>query len=513
MVVTRFPPSPTGYLHVGGLRTALYAYLFARQNKGRILLRIEDTDQKREVEGAEENLIRTLAWADLEFDEGPHVGGPHGPYRQSERLEHYQFFAAELVKKDKAYLCFCTAERLENLRKKQEASKLPTMYDGYCRALTKGEIAEKLKAGASHVIRLKVPKDELVIFDDVVRGRVKVATRTIDDQVLLKSDGFPTYHLANVVDDHLMEVTHVIRGEEWLPSTPKHILLYQSFDWMLPIFAHLPLILNPDRSKLSKRQGDVAVEDYMKKGFEKEELLNFIAFLGWNPGGTREIYSKEEMVEVFDLTKVQKAGAVFNPEKLHWFRGVWRQRKLKQKAEELKIPLKVQETKQGGFAMSIEEDAHRLRFAQLLLPWVKAFLPEQYEKNPEFLLRALYIVKDKVIQDPEKVEEFIGCYFSPPALQVSLLLNEKMSVDVALAASVLKDTISTLSDLSSWKESDLREALTALIQKKGLKNGQVLWPIRVAMTRSEFSPGAFESAWVLGKDKTIQLLQETRNLL
>lgn len=513
MIVTRFPPSPTGYLHVGGLRTALYAYLFARQNKGKIILRIEDTDQKREVEGAEENLIKTLSWADLEFDEGPHVGGPHGPYRQSERLEQYQFYAAELLKKEKAYPCFCSEERLETLRKKQEASKLPTMYDGHCRLLTKEEVAEKLKSKVSHVIRLKVPKDELVIFDDVVRGKVKVATQTIDDQVLLKSDGFPTYHLANVVDDHLMEVTHVIRGEEWLPSTPKHILLYQAFGWKLPIFAHLPLILNPDRSKLSKRQGDVAVEDYMKKGFEKEELLNFIAFLGWNPGGTREIYSKEEMVEIFDVTKVQKAGAVFNLEKLHWFRGVWRQRKLKQKAEELKIPMKVQETKQGGCKIDIEGDADRLKFAELLLPWVKPFLPEKYEKNPDFLLRSLYIVKDKVTQDPEKLEEFMGFYFSPPFLAPSLLLNEKMAVDRKTTALVFNLALVSLRELSSWQEADIRKALMELIQKSGLKNGQVLWPIRVALTRSEFSPGAFESAWVLGKEKTIQLLQEARNQL
>lgn len=505
---TRFAPSPTGYLHVGGLRTALYSYLYAKKQGGKIVLRIEDTDQKRQVEGAEENLIRTLEWAGLEFDEGPHVGGENGPYRQSERTEKYQFHAQELIQKGRAYHCFCTAERLEELRQKQEASKQPTGYDGRCRDLTEDEISQQLQDGVPHVVRLKVPKDELILFEDLVRGKVKFASHTIDDQVLLKSDHFPTYHLANVVDDHFMGITHVIRGEEWLPSTPKHILLYQAFDWEPPQFAHLPLILNEDRSKLSKRQGDVAVEDYIEKGFAKEELNNFIAFLGWNPGGTREIYSLDELIEVFDISKVQKAGAIFNLDKLNWFTGVWRQRRLKDDAEAMGLEMNIRETKQGGYQIDIIGDEARYQFAEKLLPLVEDHLDSEQERDQHFLLRCLYTVKDKIITEPDKVEEFIGFYFDTPELDSQLFLNERMKVDEAMTKTALGLCVNTLKDLDSWQEHDIKTALLDAIAAAELKNGQVLWPMRVALTHVEFSPGAFESAWILGKDKTISLLEQ-----
>lgn len=508
MIRTRFAPSPTGYLHVGGLRTALYCYLFARKNKGQLVLRIEDTDQKRQVEGAEKNLIKTLAWSGIEFDEGPHVAGPYAPYRQSERTEIYRFHAHELIEKGKAYRCFCSEDRLEALRKQQEASKMPTGYDGYCRNLTKEELESNLKKGIPHVIRLKVPKDQFIVFSDLVRGKVKVASHTIDDQVLLKSDGFPTYHLANVVDDHLMKITHVIRGEEWLPSTPKHILLYQAFDWDMPEFAHLPLILNPDRSKLSKRQGDVAVEDYMKKGYEKEEIINFIAFLGWNPGGTREIFSLPELVETFDLLKVQKGGAIFNGEKLKWFRGVWRERRLKEFAEQQYLEIAVQETKQGGFKIAIPKTTDRLKYAEALYPFVRDHLKEHHEKDWHFLLRALYAVRDKVSTEPERVEEFLGFYWQPPKLQKSLILSERMSVDENTAKKALAATLEAFHGQPLWEEKELQQALIAVIEKTGLKIGQVMWPVRVALTHVEFSPGAFESAWVLFKEETIKRLEE-----
>ena len=506
-VKTRFAPSPTGYLHVGGLRTALYAYLFAKQNHGKIVLRIEDTDQKREVEGAEENLIKTLQWAGISFDEGPHVGGDNEPYQQSGRTEKYQYYARELVDNGQAYYCFCAEERLEELRQKQEASKLPTGYDGYCRTLTADEIKEKLKRGVSHVIRLKVPKNELIIFEDIIRGKVKFATGIIDDQVLLKSDHFPTYHLANVVDDHLMGITHVIRGEEWLPSTPKHILLYQAFDWTTPVFAHLPLLLNPDRSKLSKRQGHVAVEDYIQEGFQKEELINFIAFLGWNPGGTREIYSLEELIKEFDLNKVQKAGAIFNLDKLKWYKGVWGQIRLKQYAENEGLNMEVQESKQGGFKIDIVDDKDRYKFAEKLMEIAQEFLPETEERDRHFLLRCLYTVREKIIHEPEKTAEFINFYFKTPELDKKLFLNEKMNVNERIAKEALEICINTLKGLENWTENNIKNKLAESIQKAGLKNGQVLWPMRVALTHVEFSPGAFESAWILGKEKTINLLE------
>jgi glutamyl-tRNA synthetase len=282
-VRTRFAPSPTGFLHVGGLRTALYNYLFAKKHNGQFILRIEDTDQTRIVPGAVENLIETLKWAGIEFDEGPFKGGPFGPYIQSQRLELYHKHALELVEKGYAYYCFCSPERLEKMRQEQIKLGQPPKYDGTCRRLTSDEVKKKLDEGLPKTIRMKIPEWGELKFNDLIRGDVTINFKVLDDQILLKSDGFPTYHLAVVVDDHYMKISHVIRGEEWLPSTPKHILLYDYFQWEKPYFAHLPLLLNPDRTKLSKRQGDVAVEDYRAKGYLPEAVVNFIALLGWNP--------------------------------------------------------------------------------------------------------------------------------------------------------------------------------------------------------------------------------------
>ncbi|MBU0625297.1 glutamate--tRNA ligase, partial [Patescibacteria group bacterium] len=326
MVRVRFAPSPTGYLHVGGLRTALYSELFARKHGGVLILRIEDTDQARTVAGGIENIIRTLAWAGVKIDEGPFLDqqgelrqkGDFKPYIQSQRLGIYQEQVQTLLAAGLAYRCFCCAERLSEMREQQKVDGGRTMYDRHCRDLSPAEIAAEIAKGSPSVIRLKVPLGGTTSWEDMIRGHIEVANDQLDDQVLLKSDGFPTYHLANVVDDHLMGITHVIRGEEWCPSTPKHILLYRAFSWSQPEFAHLPLLLNPDRSKLSKRQGDVAVEDYQAKGYLSETLINFIALLGWNPSGNREIYTKEELIAEFDLTKVNKGGAVFDLQKLDW---------------------------------------------------------------------------------------------------------------------------------------------------------------------------------------------------
>ena len=314
----RYAPSPTGYLHVGGLRTALYNYLFARQNGGRLILRIEDTDQTRRVEGAVENLLSVFEWLGLKFDEGPHAGGECGPYVQSARLDLYRRHVSQLAESGHAYACFCSSQTLEAMRAEQAAqSKIP-MYDRRCRRLSGDEAEKRITAGEPHVWRMAVPERREVLVTDVIRGEVRFEAATLDDQVLLKSDGFPTYHLANVVDDHLMEISHVIRGEEWLPSTPKHVLLYEFFGWEAPRFAHLPLLLNPDRSKMSKRSGDVAVEDYRKKGILPEVLINLVALLGWHPSDDREIFSLSELVREFSLERVGKAGAVFDQTKLLW---------------------------------------------------------------------------------------------------------------------------------------------------------------------------------------------------
>ncbi|HGY55034.1 MAG TPA: glutamate--tRNA ligase [Caldithrix abyssi] len=321
-VRVRFAPSPTGFLHVGSLRTALYNYLFARQHNGVFVLRIEDTDQKRYVEGAVENLLETLRWSGLEYDEGPEKEGPYGPYFQSQRLDLYKKYVNQLIEHDHAYPCFCSEDRLNAMREEQAAKGQAVMYDGLCRSIPRKEAQERM-GREDHVIRLKVPDSGFSEVDDIIRGKVRFENALLDDQVLLKSDGFPTYHLANVVDDHLMKISHVIRGEEWLPSTPKHILLYQAFGWEPPHFAHLPLLLNEDRSKLSKRQGDVAVEDYRAKGILPEALLNFVALLGWNRGDDQEIFTLDELVNDFSLERVNKAGAVFNLEKLDWLNGYY----------------------------------------------------------------------------------------------------------------------------------------------------------------------------------------------
>ncbi len=314
----RFAPSPTGYLHVGGLRTALYNFLFARKSGGKFILRIEDTDRARFVEGAVENLISTLRWAGLEYDEGPGIGGEFGPYVQSERTEIYKKHIDLLIENGTAYRCFCTPERLDQMRKAHDLNRGIPKYDRTCLRLSEKEIQDNVAEGKKFVVRMKVPDSTMVRFSDIIRGEVEFSSEQIDDQVLIKSDGYPTYHLANVVDDHLMQISHVIRGEEWLSSTPKHVLLYQFFGWDMPQFAHLPLLLNPDRSKLSKRQGDVAVEDYRAKGYLNEALVNFIALLGWNPGDDREIFAIDELEKEFSLEKVNKAGAIFNFEKLNW---------------------------------------------------------------------------------------------------------------------------------------------------------------------------------------------------
>ncbi|MBM3325111.1 MAG: glutamate--tRNA ligase [Calditrichaeota bacterium] len=325
-VRVRFAPSPTGFLHVGGLRTALFNYLFARQRNGKFILRIEDTDQNRLVEGAVENLLEVFNWLRLSFDEGPHIGGEFGPYVQSERLEAYRRHAQRLLAAGRAYRCFCTPQVLETMRADQaERGSLP-MYDRRCRRLDAETSLRRAEAGEGFVIRLAVPTMGTIHFDDLVRGQVSFQASALDDQVLLKSDGFPTYHLANVVDDHLMQISHVIRGEEWLSSTPKHILLYQFFGWETPAFAHLPLLLNPDRTKLSKRSADVAVEDYRDNGILPDALLNFVALLGWHPKDEREIFSLEELVKEFELERVGKAGAIFDITKLRWLNSEYLKR-------------------------------------------------------------------------------------------------------------------------------------------------------------------------------------------
>ena len=321
MIRVRFAPSPTGYLHIGGLRTALYNYLFARHTGGTFILRIEDTDRTRIVPDAMENLIHTLQKLDITFDEGPIIGGNYGPYIQSERLDLYRKEAQKLLDAGFAYRCFCTPETLAQMRAEQQAKGEFVKYDRRCLNLTPAEIEAKLAKGEPYVLRLKMPETRTFRFNDIIRGEVEMDSAQSDDQVLIKSDGYPTYHLASVVDDHYMDISYVIRGEEWLSSMPKHLWLYECFGWTPPQWVHLPLILNPDRTKLSKRMNDVAVEDYLERGYLKEAIINFVALLGWHSADNREIFSLEELCQEFTLERVNKSGAIFDLNKLNWMNG------------------------------------------------------------------------------------------------------------------------------------------------------------------------------------------------
>lgn len=334
MVRTRIAPSPTGFPHIGTIYQSLFDFAFARKNNGVFVTRIEDTDRTRFVTGAEEEIYKALDWFGLTENESPRQNGPYGPYRQSERLDLYKKFAQELIDSDKAYYCFCSKERLDEVRKKRQQEGKPVMYDRYCRNLQKDETIKRIENGETNVLRMKIPQDQTVTILDEIRGEIKFDSNTIDDQVLLKSDGFPTYHLAVVVDDHLMEITHVVRGEEWLTSTPKHFLLYDYFGWQKPLFFHTADLRNPDKSKLSKRHGHTNVNWYKENGFLPEALLNFLALLGWSHPEEKELFSLEEFTSLFDLKDIKPVGPIFDLIKLEWMNGVYIRERLS--SEEIK---------------------------------------------------------------------------------------------------------------------------------------------------------------------------------
>ncbi len=466
----RFAPSPTGYLHIGGLRTALYNYLFAKNQNGKLVLRIEDTDRKRFVEGAIENLIDTLKWAGINFDEGPEMGGEFAPYLQSERLNIYKNLAQNLLSENNAYYCFCSPERLEKLKEEQQKQKLPqAKYDKFCLHLSKNEIEEKLNSNTPFVIRLNVHTDQKIIFDDVIRGTVEFDTNNIDDQVLIKSDGYPTYHLANVVDDHLMEITHVIRGEEWLSSTPKHIILYDYFGWDKPIFAHLPLLLNSDKSKLSKRQGDVAVEDYREKGYLKEALINFVALLGWNYGDDKEVYEMDELIQKFSLERVHKAGAVFNLEKLNWLNFEHLRRKPDNEVlEKLKT-----EIKKSEFSNKFFTDEYLLTVIDAMKERI-SFVKEYLTKSPYFF------------KAPETYEE--------------QNLSKRWKEDSPELLNKLKICFEKLTEPA---KEDFEKALDEVATESNVGKGKIVHPLRIAVSGVGEGPGVYDILSIIGKEETL----------
>lgn len=477
IVRTRLAPSPTGKMHIGTLRTALFDYFLARQNNGKFIIRIEDTDQGRLVPGSVENLLEMFEAVNISHDEGPFLQddgtmvekGEYGPYVQSARLDIYKKYADELVEKGFAYPCFCTSERLEEMRKAQTAVKQTTKYDRKCLMLTAAEAQQRIDAGESYVIRIKIPEGKTE-FDDAIRGHVVFDHREVDDCIIMKSDGFPTYYLAATVDDQLMHISHVLRGEEWVSSTPKSIILFKMFGWPVPVFAHLPLLLGPDKKKLSKRTGDTAVEEYFKHGYLAEALVNFVATLGFNPSGDREIFTIEELIESFDLNKVHSAGAILNMEKLDWM------------------------NKQYLMAMTMEEIA--LRAAPFLALEVT-----------EMTKRALFIERSRV----SRLTEFTDAlkpYFSLQSYDPSILIWKKADVqDAVNQLNRMATLVETFSDTTFSTVELLEASVKEYITREGLQNGNVLWPLRVALSGQEKSATPFETLWVLGKEESLRRLR------
>ena len=475
-VRTRFAPSPTGYMHIGNLRTALFTYLIAKQNDGDFILRIEDTDQERYVEGAVEVIYKTLKDVGLNWDEGPDIGGPVGPYIQSERMGMFKKYAVELVEKGEAYYCFCDKERLEEVKAIQEASGIMPMYDRHCRNLSKEEVQEKLDAGVPYVIRQKVPLEGEVTFHDALYGDITVDCSTLDDQILIKTDGMPTYNFANVVDDHLMGITHVVRGNEYLASAPKYNLLYKAFGWEVPEYIHVEHIMKDKQHKLSKRDGDASYEDLMQKGYLKEAVINYIALLGWAPKGENEIYSLEELVKEFDIQGLSKSPAIFDPMKLKAINGKYIKALTAEKFAEYAIPY-IKETVK-------REDVDLMEIAALLQARTELFT-----------------------EIPESVD-FID---SLPDYDIALYTHKKMKTNPENSLDSLKAVLPVLEAIEEkeWTIENIHDKLFELIAQKEVKNGIILWPLRVAVSGKAFTPGGgIEICHIIGKADSIERIKK-----
>lgn len=467
---TRFAPSPTGALHLGAVRTALFAWLFARHNNGDFILRIEDTDQTREVSGATEVIKETLSWLGLAWDEGPDTGGDFGPYTQSERLDLYRKFTDELLANGKAYRCWCSPERLDTLRQEAQKNKVAFKYDRHC-------LQNPGNPQEPHVVRILIPDGNPIIWDDLVKGEISVDRKDIDDFVGLKSDGFPTYHLASVIDDHSMQISHVIRSDEWLASTPKHIILYESFGWKMPYFAHVPNVLGGDgRAKLSKRRGAKAVLEYRDEGYLQSALINMMATLGWNDGTEQEVYSVAELVDKFDLARVQKSPAVLDEKRLLWLDGVH---------------------------IRNLEDAELLERSKPFLPSEASDYDDSYQKN------VLLLIQERLKYFAE-IPELTYFFFAEPNPDISLISNNKqlgkLSKDELLILLIAaKDKLET----SDFSIVDLQNKLNELLEQTGQKPGILFSLIRIATTWAPFSPGLAESLHVLGPQTSLDRIAKS----
>ncbi len=470
---TRYAPSPTGYMHIGNLRTALYEYLIAKKGNGKFILRIEDTDQDRYVEGATEVIYNTLRMAGLQHDEGPDIGGSHGPYIQSERKDTYMVHAKRLIDLGGAYYCFCTKERLTSLKEEHESKGKVCKYDRHCLSLGNLEIDAKLAAGESFVIRQRMPDAGSTSFDDAVYGTITVDNIELEDQVLIKSDGLPTYNFANVVDDHLMGITHVVRGNEYLSSTPKYNLLYRSFGWEIPTYIHVSMIIKPDGHKMSKRSGDPSFEDLVSQGYLVEAVLNYVALLGWSPGTTQEIFTLKELEQVFDIHGISKSPAVFDINKLNWMNGEYIRK------------------------MSAEE------FHSIASPYYSKSLCETGADT--FKLSKILQPRTEVLS---KIPDIIDFLEKLPEYDIAMYEHKKMKTNAENSLESLKAALPVLEGIGSWEGNVLHDTLIETIQELGIKNSQMLWPIRTAISGKDVTPGgAFELAEILGREETLKRIR------
>ncbi len=475
-VRTRFAPSPTGYMHLGNLRTALYTYLIAKKYDGDFILRIEDTDRERYVDGAVDVIYSTLRKAGLQWDEGPDIGGPVGPYVQSERMGMFKGYAEDLVKSGHAYYCFCNKERLEEVRRIQEASKIAPMYDRHCRELAPEEIEKNLAEGVPYVIRQKMPSEGTTTFHDEIYGDITVENATLDDQILIKTDGMPTYNFANVVDDHTMGITHVVRGNEYLSSTPKYNLLYHAFGWDVPTYIHCSPVMRDQTHKLSKRDGDASFEDLMAKGCLSEAVVNFIALLGWAPKGEEEIFTLEELTEVFDVSGISKSPAIFDPMKLKAINA--------------------------GYVRKLSPE----QFQEIIKPYVSQTVKREDIDYP--LLAQVLQNRTELFTDiPEQVD-FID---ELPDYNLEMFRHKKMKTTPESSLEALQTVLPELEkiDESEWNVEKIHEVLFKVIADKGVKNGWLLWPIRTAVSGKQFTPGGgVELCAILGKADTIARIEK-----
>ena len=485
-VRVRFAPSPTGYLHIGGARTALYDWLLAKKTGGRFILRIEDTDRNRFVPDAVQDIKDSLTWMGLTWDEGPDAGGEYGPYYQSERLALYQKYAEELVKAGKAYYCFCTSERLEEMRKKQEEASAPSGYDRHCRDLPADLIQKNRVAGLKYVIRFKVPRTGKTKVYDELRGEMVFDHETLDDFVILKSDGFPTYHLASVIDDHLMEISHVIRGDEWIISMPRHFLLYQALGWEPPAFVHLPIFLSPDgKGKLSKRHGATGVREFKEKGYLPEALVNFLLLLGWHPTTDEEVFTLEEAATAFSVERISTSPVSFSLDKLDWYNGLY-----------------------------IRQLSHE-ELAKRCLPYLQqdGLLPDPCPSAQfTYLVSLMPLVQERIkylTEISEAVGYFLRDEIEPPSKE--LLLGKKGTVEETRV--ILTEVAKVLASLAEFTEEGLEQTLRALAEKLQMKPGQIFMPVRVAVTGQTATPGLFQLLAALGKQKVIGRLKQASAVL